>query len=165
MKRVFNLKFISSVMLIAGLAATLVPPAVAQSLSLSPGVPMAQSATLSGSWQLANMTAGGLPTPMVPPQDTPLTAEFSDGSLFGSGGCNRFKGGYQVEGNQLKIGPLASTMMACEQPVMQQEMLYLKALEGAQRYEISEQGLTIFYETDQGSGVLRFTSQSVRGLW
>jgi heat shock protein HslJ len=48
---------------------------------------------------------------------------------------------------------------------MTQEFKYLQALQGAQRYEVNNQGLQIFYKTDQGSGVLRFVSQSVRGLW
>ena len=127
---------------------------------------MAQSKALAGSWRLANMTEGNMPTPMVPPQGVEPTAEFTDGRIFGSGGCNRFNGGYEVSGNQLSIGPLASTFMACEPAVMNQETKYLTALQGAERYEIDDQGqLTIFYQTEQGSGVLRFTSQTVRGLW
>lgn len=40
------------------------------------------------------------------------------------------------------------------------------ALQGAQRYEVSSQEeLRIFYQTEQESGVLRFTAQPVRGLW
>ncbi|WP_420717335.1 META domain-containing protein [Leptolyngbya sp. NK1-12] len=35
--------------------------------------------------------------------------------LLGSGGYNRFVGGYQTEGDQLSIEPLASTKMACEE--------------------------------------------------
>ena len=49
---------------------------------------------------------------------------------------------------------------------MNQETKYLTALQGAQRYEVNSQGeLQIFYQTAQESGVLRFTSQTVRALW
>lgn len=125
---------------------------------------MAQTSTLSGSWRLANMTAGDLPTPMLPIGE--LTVEFSGDRISGSGGCNRFMGGYKVQDKNLSIGPLASTFKACESAIMTQESQYLAALQGAQRYEIDDQGnLTIYYQTEQGSGVLRFTTQTIRGLW
>lgn len=140
-------------------------PALAQPASERPNMPvqMAQSSSLSGNWRLVIM---GEPTsPGVVPQATELTAEFAGDRITGSGGCNRFMGGHEAQGGQLSIGPLASTFMACEEPVMSQEMKYLAALQGAQRYEVNDQGLTIFYQTEQESGVLRFTAQNVRGLW
>jgi heat shock protein HslJ len=103
---------------------------------------------------------------MVPSQNIELTADFSDNRLSGSGGCNRFMGSYQTDGEQLSIGPLASTFKACEESLMNQEMRYLSALQGAQRYELNSQGyLTIAYQTAQESGVLRFVPQTVRALW
>jgi len=139
--------------------------AIARSPSnLSPSlVQIAQAPTLQGSWRLANMTEPPFPTPMVPSGD--LTAEFTNGRVAGSGGCNRYSGGYTTKGDQIKIGPLASTFKACEETVMQQESRFLKALQAAERYEVSDDGLQIFYRTDEGTGVLRFTSQTVRGLW
>ncbi|MFM7427354.1 MAG: META domain-containing protein [Elainella sp.] len=144
---------------------------------------MAQASSLTGNWRLANMTAGNLPTPMLPVGE--LTLEFADGQVGGSGGCNRFRGGYETTNQSLSIGPLASTFKACEQSIMTQEMRYLQALQGAQSYEISDKGLTISYQTDEGAGVLRFvqaeaetggapestpegtqgTQEGVRGLW
>jgi heat shock protein HslJ len=125
---------------------------------------MAQtSPSIEGSWRLANMSEDAAPTPMLPSEE--LTADFSGDRLSGSGGCNRFMGGFKTEGNQLTIEPLASTFKACETPVMNQETKYLTALQGAQRYEVNDQGLQIFYQTAQGSGVLRFTAQTVRALW
>jgi heat shock protein HslJ len=98
---------------------------------------------------------------MVPPQTTELTADFSGDRISGSGGCNRFTGGFKTQGQQLSIGPLASTFMACEESVMTQETRYLTALQGAQRYEIDDQKqLTIVYQTEKTSGVLRFMAQA-----
>ncbi len=125
---------------------------------------MAQtSPSIQGNWRLANMSEDAAPTPMLPSED--LTADFSGDRLSGSGGCNRFMGGFKTQNNQLTIEPLASTFKACETPIMDQEAKYLAALQGAQRYEVNDQGLQIFYQTAQGSGVLRFTSQTVRALW
>lgn len=126
---------------------------------------MAQSTSIAGNWRLVNMTESSAPTPRVLPQDTELTADFAGDRISGSGGCNRFMGGYQTQDDQLSIDTLASTRMACEESVMNQEMKYLMALEGAQRYEVNDQGLQIFYQTEQESGVLRFVSQNIRALW
>ncbi|MDX2241646.1 MAG: META domain-containing protein [Leptolyngbyaceae cyanobacterium bins.302] len=139
-----------------------VNPALAQSLTETT-LFMAQAASLQGSWRLANMTEPPFPTPMVPSTD--LTAEFAGDRVAGSGGCNRFTGSFKTSGSKLTIGPLASTFKACEESVMTQEATFLKALQAAERYEIMPDGLQIFYKTDQGTGVLRFTAQSVPGLW
>jgi lactoylglutathione lyase len=46
----------------------------------------------------------------------------------GSGGCNRFTGGYRLENGQLSFEPLATTRMACEPELMRAEDAYLAAL-------------------------------------
>ncbi|MDY6912445.1 MAG: META domain-containing protein, partial [Chloroflexota bacterium] len=80
-------------------------------------------------------------------KDTEITIEFtSDEARFGgSAGCNRYFGGYAVEGNNLSVpGPVGSTMMACPEPIMDQEQQYLSTLEGAETFEIEDGTLTIF---------------------
>lgn len=55
--------------------------------------------------------------------------------IAGIGACNRLMGSYETtEKGALKIGPLASTMMAC--PGMEQEDTYTKALESATHYDM-----------------------------
>lgn len=141
------------------------PSIASASVPPTPAFKMAQSSSIAGSWRLVNMTVGDSPMPMVPSSTAGLTADFIGDRVAGSGGCNRFKGGFQATNNQLQIGPLASTFKACAEPVMQQERQYLTALQGAQRYELTGDGLEIFYQTEQGSGVLRFVPQGVRALW
>jgi heat shock protein HslJ len=164
-------------LLIGAIAVTVASSAVAQ--SVPPPTQITQATMpLSGSWRLLNMTQPGSPMPMVPAPAIEVTAEFAGDRVFGSGGCNRFMGGFQSQGEQLSIDPLASTFMACDNAVMTQETLYLSALQAAQRYEIDDDGyLAIFYETEQGSGVLRFaaqpaettesnqSSEPIQGLW
>jgi heat shock protein HslJ len=156
--------FVCTAMMI-GFGITLAPPIAAYSLVQEPLILMAQASSIVGNWRLANISEEPFPTPMVIPQDLEMTVEFTADRLAGSGGCNRFMGGYETDGDQLNITPLASTRMACEETVMNHEFRFLQALEGAQRYEVNDQGLQIFFETEQSSGVLRFTSQTVRGLW
>lgn len=142
-----------------------VNPAIAQLPPSASPFLMAQVSAITGNWRLVSMTESALPTPMLPASDIELTAEFAGDRLSGSGGCNRFMGSYQTEGDQLSIAPLASTRMACEETILNQETKYLLALQGAQRYEVNNEELQIFYQTEQESGILRFTAQPVRGLW
>lgn len=48
--------------------------------------------------------------------DAPVQLDFADGRVAVGNTCNRMGGGYAVEGNQLKFGRFASTMMACADP-------------------------------------------------
>jgi heat shock protein HslJ len=76
--------------------------------------------------------------------NTQITLIFgADGNLNGSDGCNQYSGTYQVNGNQITVGPLISTQMACSQDIMQQESTYLIALQSATSFEQTAQQLII----------------------
>ena len=57
--------------------------------------------------------------------------QFKDSDVSGSGGCNRFGGRYTFDGSAIKIGPLASTRMACAPDVMDAEQRWFEMLERA----------------------------------
>jgi heat shock protein HslJ len=61
-----------------------------------------------------------------------------DGTITGSGGCNRFNGAVTVDAASAAFavsGPVAATMMACAEPgVSEQEAGFFAALEKAVRY-------------------------------
>lgn len=147
-----------AVALVGGVMGLVMEGAIAQPLPN-----LAQAPSLQGSWRLANMTQPPFPTPMLPSND--LTADFANGRVSGSGGCNRFNGSYTTQGKQIKMGPLATTFKACEQGTMEQESRFLTAMQQATRYSVNQDGLQIYYKNEEGEGVLRFTSQTVRGLW
>ena len=90
---------------------------------------------------------------------TSITALFSaDGKMGGSSGCNRYGGTYTVTGNTIQItSPLASTMMACEQEIMDQESAYLKALGEAKSFSVTGDQLTL---KDGNSTLLVYKAQS-----
>jgi heat shock protein HslJ len=106
----------------------------------------AQSQDLSGiSWEAVNFNNGNQAIVGVI-TGTALTAEFGrDGTLSGNGGCNNYNGPYKVDGEEIKIGPLASTMMACTEPegVMEQETQYLAALQMAESFQVEGQVLEL----------------------
>jgi heat shock protein HslJ len=66
-----------------------------------------------------------------------------DGSLGGSAGCNNYTSSYTVDGNQMSMGPVASTMMMCPGPegIMEQEATYFGALESVAGYQIEGNAL------------------------
>ena len=87
--------------------------------------------------------------------NTEITIGFvsSDGSVRGSAGCNSYGGGYDVDQDKLTFpGPLMGTAMACPEPIMNQEMEYLKTLQAAENYKIEGNQLQI----TSGDKVLNF---------
>lgn len=78
--------------------------------------------------------------------ETEITAVFSDdGTVTGSAGCNTYNAPYEIEGKQIKIGPVATTRMFCAEPegVMEQEGAYVAALEKSTTYEPVGTNLTL----------------------
>jgi heat shock protein HslJ len=71
--------------------------------------------------------------------ETDITAYFgADERVSGFAGCNRYAGPYRALAASIRIGPFATTQMACEAAgISEQEAAYLAALERARRYEIS----------------------------
>jgi hypothetical protein len=78
-----------------------------------------------------------------------ITALFTNGQVSGSAGCNTYQGTYRstraAGRNTIEIGPLATTRMMCDEPLMDQEGLYLAALEAATEYTIEGFALSIEY--------------------
>jgi len=65
------------------------------------------------------------------------------GKVSGNGSCNRFFGAVEVSGQSIIFRALASTRMACSEPIGNQETVYLKALQDAERFEVSGDTLLI----------------------
>ena len=78
------------------------------------------SPSLVGDWKLISYGPSTNPAPAEPNVETSLTFG-SDGKLNGNMGCNGFNGDYKVDGDTITFGPITSTMMACADPIMQQE--------------------------------------------
>ena len=56
---------------------------------------------------------------------------FQGGTIGASGGCNSMSGGYVIDGDRLVVGQLATTEMACEPALMDQDRWLADLLGGA----------------------------------
>ncbi|MFT4096369.1 MAG: YbaY family lipoprotein [Rhodoblastus sp.] len=68
------------------------------------------------------------------------------GRFSATAGCNRMNGGYEAKARALKIGPTASTMMACPPPLAERERALAQALGAARAYAIAGPTLVIYDE-------------------
>ncbi len=113
--------------------------------------------SLEGRWDLKAYGAPSAPIPVLP--DSPVFVVFSpDGQISGSGGCNRYFGGWGfVEGDQniLRIWRTGSTRMSCAVPLMTQEHRFLEELSRISAWKAEGTELRLLY--DGGKGVLLFT--------
>ena len=81
------------------------------------------------------------------------------GKVAGNGSCNRFFGTAEINGDAIKMAPLASSRMACSEGVMNQETKYLGALQAAERFEWKDPYLLIYCKGLEKP--LRFTKMKV----
>ncbi len=80
----------------------------------------------------------------VPPHTEQFILFKGDGKLAGHGGCNRFFGQYKISGNEIKMGPVGSTRMACAKPVMDLEIVFFTILETAKTFRRDKASLVLF---------------------
>lgn len=93
-------------------------------------------------------------------QDRHLTLHSSNKTADGSGGCNRFSGGYTLSGDRLTFGRMTSTMMACADPLaMNTETVFLRALPQVRRWRMT--GATLELLDDAGRSVATFEAVSM----
>lgn len=119
--------------------------------------PASPAPGLEGRWDLVRYGPVGSETTVL--TDRQVFIEFtSDGKISGSGGCNRYFGGWGfLEGTKdaIRIWRTGSTKMACEGPILTQEYRYLEELSRVSTYAAEGKELRLYY--DEGRGVLRFS--------
>ncbi len=75
------------------------------------------------------------------PAQRPLELHFgTDGRVPGQAPCNRIVGSYRLSGEELRLGPVASTMMASEEPMMAAERRNVESREAVRRFELAPAG-------------------------
>ena len=127
------------------------------------GLPLTSCASSSAStntdalnhseWILANLNGQSL----VP--DSLITINFENDKISGTDGCNRYHGSYTLDADKLSINKhIASTMMACPEPISQQAAAYISALTEAVSYKIDAQQLMLMNAS--GKTLASFTKQN-----
>lgn len=92
------------------------------SSALAADIPVA----IQGRWLAENIAGGGV----IDRVQTMLEIA-PEGSFFGNGGCNRYRGQIKPQPSGIMFGPAAATRMACPPAVMDQEAKFFKALSEA----------------------------------
>jgi len=119
--------------------------------------PASPSPVLEGRWDLVSYGPVGSEATVL--TDRQVFIDFTgDGKISGSGGCNRYFGGWGIlEGTKdtIRIWRTGSTKMACDGPIMTQEYRFLEELSRASSYETEGKELRLYY--NEGQGVLRFS--------
>lgn len=91
--------------------------------------------------------------------DRPPTLQFEEGGAFGLfSGCNRFRGGAEIEGSEIAFGDnIAGTLMACPPEPAALESAVLAAVTETVLYDLTSAGLTLL--NDAGFAVMRLSVQ------
>jgi heat shock protein HslJ len=91
---------------------------------------------IPGDWIVTSYFSGDAITSVLGGVD--MTTTFAALDVTGNTGCNTFSGPYQVEGDEITIGRLASTMAACPTEELQrQETDFLAALRLATTFRVT----------------------------
>jgi heat shock protein HslJ len=129
-------------------------------LLLTACAPSASSQDLTGSfWLLSELKGASLI------DGTTITAQFdASGRISGTSGCNNYSTTYDINGSQLTISePVASTMMACPEPIMEQEQEYMSVLAEMASFEINNEELIIKDSTGDELARFEAVDQSLEG--
>jgi heat shock protein HslJ len=95
--------------------------------------PPDKSTALDGTEWVLNTLPGKT---LIP--DSFITLRFQDDLVSGTDGCNRYSGAYTASELQLQFdSSMATTMMACTDPLMEQASAYLAALAQVRSYRIA----------------------------
>lgn len=116
--------------------------------------PLVSSGLENGTWRLTGLPGRSLPADKG---RNAVTVNFEAGLVHGFSGCNQFTGSYTLEGERLELGVLGGTMMACPDPAMSVESLFLKSFSGALNIVLAGNELTLTPEN--GGDALRFVRQ------
>ncbi len=120
-------------------------PAEGEPLTFAP----APEVSLPGSSWTVTAYNNGKQAVVSPIEGSELTLEFgTDGSVSGNSGVNTFRGTFEATDDTVAITGLASTKMAGEPDLMEQETAYLKALENATTWNVTRGSLDMRDGTD-----------------
>jgi uncharacterized lipoprotein YbaY/heat shock protein HslJ len=119
----------------------------------------AQGAKLEDTdWKLTRI--GDKPIPVAANKRQPnLIFNSQQSRAAGFSGCNQFSGEYKLNADQLTLGRIASTMMACTEG-MDIEDAFLEALQSVSRWKASGQQLELYDAA--GTPLLRFEARAVK---
>jgi len=92
-------------------------------------------------WRLVQLGDQAIAPGGDPQRDAHLQFDGYSGRVSGSGGCNRFSGGFSRSHSQLRMSQLAATKMACTDPARgAMETEFFQALQATASYRLQGPG-------------------------
>lgn len=132
-------------------------------VGLSPGEtcgnPLATSALRDTYWKLVRLGESAVAPAAAKQREAHLILQKDGKRVVGSGGCNRFFGGVEIEDDRIRFGQLGATMMACPEG-LDREREYFAALGRATRWKIEGSHLELLDAA--GALVARFEAVALR---
>lgn len=100
-----------------------------------------------GPWLVEDINGGGVI------DNARLEMTFDPGDqdtsrVYGRSGCNSFNGRWQQNGTTIKLGPLATTMMACPPALMDLEQKFLKTMAAVTTLSFDQTGAALLKSPD-----------------
>lgn len=93
---------------------------------------------------------------------TPVYAEFSEGSVLGFSGCNRYHATYLTDGESLTFDvPVVTEMYSDRSDIMDQESRYLVLLGAVAGYTVSDDLLTLTNPSKEAILIFRILDQNL----
>lgn len=128
-------------------AAAADPEATSSPVSVppAPGAEDTGESALRGLTFVASEVTGAY---TIAPGSTITLAFNIDGTLSAKGGCNNMSGGFTIRGGTLTVATMASTMMACEQALMDQDTWLAAFLASSPTWTYADGALTLTNGTD-----------------
>lgn len=90
-------------------------------------------------FRVTSFGPAGAETPVIPGTEITALFDTAAGTVSGSSGCNSYSATLTTTGGGFTVGPIASTMMACPEEIMNQEAAFLAALGGTTAYQWEQQ--------------------------
>jgi heat shock protein HslJ len=87
-----------------------------------------------------------------PLDGTEISANFEEGFVRGSAGCNSYGAPYQLDGEGISLGEIELTAMACLEPegVMEQEAYLMDFLANVRTYSLEGEQLELYRADGEG---------------
>ena len=122
------------------------------------GKPLVDSPLRGTYWKLVRLS--DTPVQVTEQQREPhLILAGDTPRISGSGGCNRLTGGFELDGDRLRLRGMAGTMMACPTG-MEQEQRFLQSIGTVERYRVRGSHLEMLDAA--GTVVARFEAVALR---
>jgi heat shock protein HslJ len=126
-------------------------PAYVPANSAPPTMNSATNEVVGPVWQWQRTQRAGEPTAMPDAPERYTLAFQPGGRVNVRADCNRGSGSYEVNGVEMKLGPIALTKMAC--PPESKDGVFLRALAQVKTYALDPEGLVLAL---RDGGTMRF---------